>query len=156
MFQAIILEIMKQDSQVQLITIHFHVSRYYTRFCCIRHSAMMNSTYFRILTLSTDTKHVCGYITPNYNPMTHRVSIYQVTVAIYRNLTSITVTDIKSECISHHVSRNNIRNNETRLLGTMIYEAFPRKTLLRTVLLHLIHCKDEFRVFHDLNFDHTC
>ena len=36
--------------------------------------------------------------------MTHRVTIYYGTVAIYRDLTRITVSDIKSVCISQHVS----------------------------------------------------
>ena len=49
----------------------------------------MNSVYFRILTLSTHAKHVCDYITPNYNSMSYRVGIYYGALALYRDLTSI-------------------------------------------------------------------
>ena len=38
--------------------------------------------------------------------MTHRAEIYQ---GFYRDLTRITISDIKSEWIWHHTSRNNIR-----------------------------------------------
>ena len=61
--------------------------------------------------------------------MTHRIGIYQGTVALYRDLTGITVGDSKTECISHNISRNNIRNKETRLSGTVNYETFLRITL---------------------------
>ena len=92
--------------------------------------------------------------------MTHRVRIYQGTVALYRDLTRITFSDSKTECISHHVSSNNIRNNETRLSGSMNFNTFPRITLIHTILLHSIHCKDELLVFQDINFvthtKHVC
>ena len=146
---------MKQGCQVQWFTIDFQVKHYYTRFCCIRYTARMNSAYFRISKLSTHANHVCVYITPNSTYMTHRVEIYQGTDALYRELKRITVSDSKTECISHHVSRNNIRNSETRLTGTMIYDTFPCKTLLNTVLLHSMQCKDEFRIFQYINFVHA-
>ena len=152
---AIILETMKQDCRIQWITIHFHVPHYYTRFCSIRYTARTNSAYYGILTLSTHANHVCDYITSNYTSMKHRIVIYLGTVSIYRDLTRISVSDIKSEYISHHVSGNNFRKNDTWLTGTINYDIFPRITRLNTVLQHSIHCKDEFRVFQDINFVHS-
>ena len=87
--------------------------------------------------------------------MTDRVRIYQATVALCRDLGRITVSDIKYECISHHVSGNNIRKIDTGLTGAMHYDIFPRITRLHTVLLQSIHCKDEFGVFRDINFVQT-
>ena len=78
--------------------------------------------------------------------MTHCVGIYWGTVAFYRDLTQITVSDIKSEWICHHSTRNNIRNNDTGLTGTMPYDIFRSITPLQTVLLHSIHCKHKFRI----------
>ena len=78
--------------------------------------------------------------------MTNRVGIYLGTVAFYRDLTRMTVSDIKPEWISHHVSLNNIRKNDTGLAGTMHYDIFRRITRLQTVLLHSIHCNYEFRI----------
>ena len=49
--------------------------------------------------LYTQTNHVCDFITLNYTSMIHYVGIYQGTVAFYRDLTRITVSDIKSEWI---------------------------------------------------------
>ena len=78
--------------------------------------------------------------------MTHWVGIYYGTVALYRDLTRITVSDIKSEWIGLHSTRNNIRKNDTGLTGTIHYDIFPRITRLQTVLLHSIHRKYEFRI----------
>ena len=61
------------------------------------------------------------------------------TFAIYRYLTRITVRDIKPEWIRHHVSRYNIRKNDTELTGTMHYDIFPRITRLQSVLLYSIY-----------------
>ena len=47
----------------------------------------------------TQTKHVCDFITLNYTSMPHFVGIYQGTVVFYRDLTRITVSDIKYEFI---------------------------------------------------------
>ena len=66
-------------------------------------------------------------------------------VALYRDLASITVSDIKSECITNHVSRNNIRINDTGITGTTNFDVFP---------VHSIHCKDEFRMLQAINFVH--
>ena len=154
-FPAIISEIIKRDCEVQWITQHFHVSHYYKSFCCIRYTARMKSAYFRISTLQTHTKHVCDYITPNYTSMTHRVGIYQRTDALYGDLTHITVSDVKSECISHNDSSNNNRKNDTGLSGTMKYDIFSRITRLHKVLLHSIHCKDEFCTLQYINFVYT-
>ena len=87
--------------------------------------------------------------------MTNRVGIYKGTVALYRDLARITVSDIKSECTSHYVSRNNIRKYDTGLTGAMHYDIFPRITRLHNVLLHSIHCNDEFLVFQDIHSVHT-
>ena len=87
--------------------------------------------------------------------MTHRLRVYQGTVALYRDLKRITISDIKPECISQHGSRNNIRKDDTGQIRTMHYDTFPLITLLHTVLLHSIQCMDEFRVFQDINFVHT-
>ena len=116
---AIILEKMTQDQQVRCITIHFEVLHGYIRFCCIRYTPSPNSAYYSILYLYTQTNHVCDFITLNYNSMTHCVGIYYWTVAFYRDLTRITVSDIKSEWILHNSSGNNIRRNDTGLTGTM-------------------------------------
>ena len=67
--------------------------------------------------------------------MTHCVGIYYGTVAFYRDLTRITVSDIKSEWNLHHSTRNNIRKNDTGLTGTMRYDIFRSITRLQTVLL---------------------
>ena len=74
--------------------------------------------------MSTHTNDVCGYITPNYTTMIHVVGIYYGTIALSRGLTRITVNDSKIEGISPHDSRNNIRNNGTRLSGTTNCDAF--------------------------------
>ena len=55
-------------------------------------------------------------------------SFIRPTVAFYRDLTRITVSDIKSEWIRHHPTRNNIRKNDTGLTGTMHYDVFRRQT----------------------------
>ena len=143
---------MKQDCQVQWTKVHFHVSHYYTRICSIRFTARMDSVYFRTSTLSTHTKHVCAYITPNYTTVNHRVGIYYRRVAFYRDLTGITVSDMISQWISHHVSRNNIWKNDA---GTMHYDIFLRINRLQTVLLHSKNCKDEFRILKYITFVDT-
>ena len=110
---------MTQDKQVRCITIYIKVLHGYKRFCCIRYTASTNSAYYSILYLYTQTNHVCDLITLNYTSVTLSVGIYQGTVAFYRDLTRITVRDIKSEWISHHYSGNNNRKNDTGLTGTM-------------------------------------
>ena len=152
---AIILEKMTQDYQVRCITIYFEVLHGYKRFCCIRYTARTNSAYYSILYLYTQTNHDCDFITLNYNSMDHCVGIYKGTVAIYRDLTLITVSDIKPEWIWHHSTRNNIRKTDTGLTGTMHYDIFRRMTHLQTVLLHSIHCKHQFRILQYTIFVYT-
>ena len=77
------------------------------------------------------------------------------TVAFYRDQTRITVSDIKSEWISHHSTRNNIRYNDTGLTGMMHYDIFRSITRLQTVLLHSIHCKHQFRILQYTIFVYT-
>ena len=129
---------MTQDKQVRCITIYFHVLNGYKRFCCIRYTASTNSAYYSTLYLYTQTNHVCDFITLNYTSMTHCVGIYQGTVTFYRDLTRKTVSDIKFEWICYHSTRNNIRKNDTGLIGTMHYDIFRSITPLQTVLLHSI------------------
>ena len=111
----------------------------YKRFCCIRNTASTNSAYYSILHLYKQTNHVCDYITLNYTSMTHCVGLYKGTISFYRDLTRITVSDIKSEWIWHHSTRNNIRKNDTGLTGTVHYDIFRSITRLQTVLLHSKH-----------------
>ena len=75
------------------------ISQYYTvtNGSAAFETASTNSAYYSILYLYTATNHVCDFITLNYTSMTHCVGIYQGTVAFYRDLTRITVSDIKSE-----------------------------------------------------------
>ena len=143
---VIILEKMTQDQLVRCITIYCEVLQGYKRFCCIRYTARTKSAYHSILYLYTQTNHVCDFITLNYTSMSHCVGIYYGTVAFYRDLTRITVSDIKSEWIWHHSTRNNIRENDRGLTGTMHYNIFRSITMLHTVLLHSIHCKTQFRI----------
>ena len=152
---AIILEKMTQDYQVRCINIYFDVLHVYKRFRCIRYTESTNSAYCRILHLYTHTNHVCDSITLNYTPMTHWVGIYSGTVAFYRDLTRMTVSDIKSEWIWNDSSGNNIRKNDTGLTVTMHYDIFRFTTLLQTVLLHSIHCKYEFRILPCIIFVDT-
>ena len=98
-FPSIILEKMTTFYQVRCITIYFHVLDGYERFCSIRYTASTNSAYYSILPLQTHTNDVSHNITLNYTSMTNAVLIYQGTVAFYRELTRITVSDIKSEWI---------------------------------------------------------
>ena len=134
---------------------HYDIFRSITRFCCIRYTASNNSTYYSILYFYTQTNHVCDFITLNYTSMTHCVGIYKGTVAVYRDITRITVSDIKSEWIWHHPTRNNIRKNDTGLTGTMRYDIFRRITRLQTVLLHSKHCKHQFRILQYILFVYT-
>ena len=90
---------MTQDFQVRCITIYFEVLHGYILFCCIRLTVGTNYTYYGILPSLTHSNHVGDYIALNYTSMTHCVGIYEGTVAFYRDLTRITVSDIKSEWI---------------------------------------------------------
>ena len=146
---------MTQDLQIRCITIYFHVLHGYKRFCSIRYTASTNSAYYSILYLYTHTNHVCDFVSLNYTSVTHCVGIYQGTVAFYSDLTRITVSDIKSERIWHHSPRNNIRKNYTGLTGTMHYGIFRSITRLQTVLLHSIHCKNQFRILQYIIFVYT-
>ena len=103
----------------------------------------------------TQTNHVCDFITLNYTSMTHCVGIYEGTVAFYRDLTRITVSDINSEWFGLLSTRNNIRKHDTGLTGTMHYDIFRSITRLQTVLLHSIHCKHQFRILHYIIFVYT-
>ena len=152
---AIILEKMTQDWQVRCITIYFEGIHGGKRFCCIWNTAGTNSTYYGILYLYTQTNDVCDSITLNYTSMTHCVGIYEGTVAFYRDPTRITVSDVKSERIWHHSTRNNNRKNDTVLTGTMHYDMFRNITRLETVLLHSIHCKHQFRILQYIIFVYT-
>ena len=143
---AIILKKMTQDKQVRCITIYFEILHGYKRFCYIRNTASTNYAYYSILYLYTQTNHVCDFIKLNYTSMTHCVGIYYGTVAFYRDLTRITVSDIKSEWIWHHSTLNYIRKDDTGLTGTMHYDIFRSITRLQTVLLHSIHCKHQFSI----------
>ena len=87
--------------------------------------------------------------------MTNCVRIYYGTVAFYRDLTRMTVSDIKSEWISHDSSGNNIRENDAGLTGKMHYDIFRRITRLQTVLPHSIHCKYVFRILPHIIFVDT-
>ena len=51
--------------------------------------------------------------------MTDRDGIYLGAEVFYRDPTRITICGIKSEWMRHHVSQNNIRQNDTGLTGTM-------------------------------------
>ena len=144
---------MTQEKQVRCITIYFEVLHGYKRFCCIRYTANTNSAYYSILYLYTQINHVCDFITLNYTPMTHCVGIYQGTVAFYRDLTRITVSDIK--WIRHPSTRNNIRKYDTGLTGTMHYDIFRSITRLQTVLLHQIHCRHQFRILQYIIYVYT-
>ena len=137
------------------MSIYFEVFHRYKRFCCIRYTASTNSAYYSILYLYTQTNHVCDIITLNYNSMTHCVGIYQGTVEFYRDLTRITVSDIKCEWILHHSTRNNIRKNDTGLTGTMHYDILRSITRLHTVMLDSINCKHHFRIFQYIIFVYT-
>ena len=70
-------------------------------------------------------------------------------------MTRITVSDINSEWVWHHSTRNNIRKNDTGLTGTMHYDIFRSITLLHTDLLHSIHCKHQFRILQYMIFVYT-
>ena len=87
--------------------------------------------------------------------MTHGDGICLGTVAFYRDLTRMTVSDIKSEWICHDSSGNNIRKNDKGLTGTMHYDMFQRITRVQTVLLHSIHCKYVFRILQYIIFVDT-
>ena len=140
---------------MRCITIYFEILHGYKRFCCIRYTASTNSAYYSILYLYTQTNHFCDFITLNYTSMTHCVGIYYGTVSFYRDLTRITVSDIKSEWIWHHSNRNNSRKNGTGLTITMHYDIFRSITRLQTVLLHSKHCKHQFCILQYIIFVYT-
>ena len=150
-----ILERMTQDQQVRCITVYFDVLHVYKRFCCIRYTARTNSAYYCISYMWTHTNHVWDCITLNYTSMTNWVGIYSGTVAFYRDLTRMTVSDIKSEWIWHDSSDNNTKKNDTAQTATMHYGIFRRFTRLQTVRLHSIHCKYEFRILKYIIFVDT-
>ena len=138
------------------MTIYFHVLNGYKRFCCIRYTGSTHSAYYRVLPSQTHTNLVSDYITINYTCMTHRVGIYQGAVVLYRNLTRITINDLKSEWMCHQVSRNDIRRKDTGLTGAMHYDIFRLNTQFQTVLLHSIHCQYEFHILQDIISVDTC
>ena len=78
--------------------------------------------------------------------MNHRVGIDKGDVEFHRGLTRKTVSGIRFESICHHVSRNNIRKNDTGLTGTMHYDLFRRITRLQAVLLHSKNSKYELHI----------
>ena len=142
---------------------HYHIFRSTTRLQTFLLHSIHCKHQFRILEyiiFVTQTNHVCGFITLNYTSMTHCVGIYLGTVAFYRDLTRITVSDIKSEWIGYHSTRNSIRKNDTGLTGTVPYHIFRSTTRLQTVLLHSIHCKHQFRILQYIIFvtqtNHVC
>ena len=137
---------------------HYDVFRSITRLqTVLLHSttAITNYACYSILYLYIQTNHVCDFITLNYTSLTHCVRIYQGTVAFYRDLTRITVSDIKSEWILHHSTRNNILKNDTGLTGKMHYDIFRNITRSQTVLLHSIHCKHQFPILPYIIFVYT-
>ena len=137
---------------------HYNIFRSITRLqTVLLHSTHCkhHSAYLSILYLYTQTNHVCDFITLNYTSMNQCVGIYSGTVEFYRDLTRITVSDIKSEWIWHHSTRNNIRKDDTGLTGTMHYDIFRSITRFQTVLLHSIHCKNQFRILQNTIFVYT-
>ena len=137
---------------------HYHIFRSITRLqTVLQHSihCRTNSAYYSILHLYTQTNHVCDFITLNYTWMTHCLGNYKGTVSFYRDLTRITVSDIKSDWICHHSTRNIIRKNDTGLTGTMHYDIFRSITRLQTVLLHSILWKHQFRILQYIIFVYT-
>ena len=135
--------------------IYFEVLHGHKRFSCIRYTASTNCAYYGVLYLLTQTNHVFDFIKLNYTSMTYCVGIYYGKVAFYRDLTRITVSDIKFEWICHHSTSNNIRKNDTGLTGTMQCDIFRSITRLQTVLLHSIHCKHQFRILQYIIFVYT-
>ena len=137
---------------------HYDIFRSITRLQTVLLHSIHCKYQFRILQyfiIVLTTNHVCDFITLNYTSTTHCVGIYQGAVAFYRDLTRITVSDIKSEWIWDHSSRNNIRKNDTGLTGTMHYDTFRSITRLQTVLLHSIHCKHQIRILQYMIFVYT-
>ena len=137
---------------------HYNIFRSFTRLQTVLLHSINCKHQFRILQYIIfvyKTNHVCDFITLNYTSVTHCVGIYYGKVAFYRELTRITVSDIKSEWIWHHSTRNYIRKNDTGLTGTMHYNIFRSFTRLQTVLLHSIHCKHQFRILQYIIFVYT-
>ena len=128
---------------------HYDIFRSITRLqTVLLHSihCMHQFRIFRYIIFVYKTNHVCDFITLNYTSIIHCVGIYQGTVAFYRDLTRITVSDIKSEWTWHHSTRNDIKKNDTGITGTMHYDIFRSITRLQTVLLHSMRCKHQFRI----------
>ena len=72
------------------------------------------------------------------------------------NLTIITFSDSKPKSVSHHLFRNNIRNNERVLSEMTNYDIYGHTTRLHTILQHSWHCKGELCVLQILKlFTHT-
>ena len=135
----------------------WYISTYYT--------FTNGSTAFDTLQLGIPhiTVHnICRHILITFVTVLHLITamniwvgIYKGTVAFYRDLTRVTVSDIKSEWTWYHVSPNNIRKNVTGLAGTMHYDTSRRITRLQTVLLHSIHGSYEFRMLQYIIFVNT-
>ena len=87
--------------------------------------------------------------------MTYKVGIYSGTVALYRDLTRLSVSDSKTECFSHHVLRNNIKNNVSRPSVMTNYDIFPSITRINTVLQHSLNCRDEVLILQYIIVVHT-
>ena len=76
-------------------------------------------------------------------------------MAIYGDLTILTVSDSKPESVSHHLFRNNIRNNERGLPGMTNCDIYRRTIRLHTILQHKMHRKGELCVLQDIKVVHT-
>ena len=73
-------------TRLQTILLHSKHSKYELHI--LRYSTFLDTYYL-----------ISDYITLNYTCMTDRAGIYYGTIAFYRDLTRITVSDIKSEWI---------------------------------------------------------
>ena len=87
--------------------------------------------------------------------MTNTAGIYSGTVALYGELSRIIVSVSKTECFSHHVFRNNIRNNGTGLLVVTNYYIFQFITRINTILQHSIDSRDELFTLQYITVVHT-
>ena len=134
---------------------HYYIFRSITRLQTVLLHSIHCKHQFRILQYTIfvyNTNNVCDFITLNYTSMSHCVGIYWRTDAFDQDLTRRTVSDIKSEWIWHHSTRNNIRKNDTGLTGTMHYDMLRSITRLNTALLHSIHCKHQFCILQYIIF----
>ena len=137
---------------------HYDIFRSITRLQTVLLHSIHFKHQFRILQyiiFEYTNNHVCDFITLNYNAMTLCVGNYWGTFAFYRDLTRITVSDIKSEWTWHHSTSNNIRKNDTGPTGMMHYNILRSITRIQTVLLHSIHCKHQFRILQYIIFVYT-